>query len=59
MCIWTRHFFILNAWGVLQEFLGGGELIGSQVLTLFQTRNPDLFSDLDFRQKYMSSIVRS
>ena len=38
MCIWTRHFFILNAWGVLLEFLGGGELIGSQVLTLFQTK---------------------
>ena len=29
---------ILNARGVLLEFLGGGELIGSQVLTLFQTR---------------------
>ena len=38
MCIWTRHFFILNAWGVLLEFLSGGELLGSQVLTLFQTK---------------------
>ena len=38
MCIWTRHFFILNAWGVLREFLGGGELLGSHVLTLFQTK---------------------